>query len=419
MSDISSMGSEKFVIQLFTILIVVNLSGLNDFISEKFALQALLSPLILLIIAIILGLFASRNRLEILSEKEIKLFLVPFLTFLIVGALVSLFQSELTNLARALRYYLPSILIYWVGVFGFSLLLHRYKIVKVVKTLRWILLINVLVIIYSYFDGGSLINIGGGAGRFAGLLLNANQAGFAGAMLLVMELYLLGTGASRISKFIIPMVLFAIFLTFSRTAFIITPLVAALFLWDSFFGKNRSITTGIAIISILAALVLGYFLFFEDYFNQFILTQSTRVDEFNALVEGEFNDQTTGHRTLLARVGLELIYQKPIFGHGLYTFIRFNELGSGVHNQYLLIWGEAGIFALLAYLWYLVTLWIRVDAKIGLNAFLVRGLVVCIAVYSLTNHNMYGNKTVMIILALISVIILYSRYVRDIRITWT
>jgi len=206
------------VILLFLTILIINLSGLNEFISKKLSLSALLSPLILALVIAILFLYATHNRLGILYAKEVKLFFWPFFIFLVFGMLASIFESGFQQLLNGLRYYLPSLLIFWVGVLGFSLLLKEYGLTKLIKLLRWIFLLNTIIIVFSYFTGNELIDIGGGDGRFAGLLLNANRAGFSGAMLLVSELYLLGSRSSKLSKFLIPLVLLGIFFTFFQNS---------------------------------------------------------------------------------------------------------------------------------------------------------------------------------------------------------
>jgi len=405
------------VILLFHSILIINLSGLNEFISKKLSLSALLSPLILALVIAILFLFATHNRLGILYAKEVKLFYWPFSIFLVFGMLASIFESGFQQLLNGLRYYLPSLLIFWVGVLGFSLLLKEYGLTKLIKLLRWIFLLNTIIIVFSYFTGNELIDIGGGDGRFAGLLLNANRAGFSGAMLLVSELYLLGSRSSKLSKFLIPLVLLGIFFTFSRTAFIMTILVAGLFLFEGVLGNKYATISRLG--TLFGAAGFGavlYFFVLNEFIEESILLQSTRIEEFSSFAKGEVTARTTGGRSSLAEAGLERIYEKPIFGHGLHTFMKFDDLGSGVHNQYLLIWGEAGIVALLAYVWYLISLWRGTKRRAGLSNFLVKGLVICLAFYSSTSHNMFGEKTVMLTLSLLTVLILDYNYVRDLRI---
>lgn len=400
---------------LFIPLLIINLSGLNEFISKKLLFTALLSPLILTMVIVLLVLFLIYGNLTTLSTKQSRLFYWTFFIYLSFGVLASIFEGTISHMFNGLRYYIPSLLIFWVGMLCFPLLLERFGIEKIVKILRYILLLNTIVIILSYFSGGQLIDIGGGDGRFAGFLLNPNRAGFSGVVLLVCELYLLGNNSSKLSYYIIPMVLLGVYLTFSRTAFIMTFLVVGLFLVETAFARGVTLSRFSKLLSLGVICVIVYSLFMSDLIEESISQQSSRIEELNSFMEGKINPETTGGRSFLAEAGLERIFENPIFGNGLHTFAQFEHIGSGVHNQYLLIWGEAGIFALLAYLYYLVSLWRSIDRNAGLLNFLVKGLVICIIVFSSTSHNMFGEKTIMLILSFISGIIIYYSHVRYFR----
>jgi len=191
-----------------------------------------------------------------------------------------------------------------------------------------------------------------------------------------------------------------------------TILVAVLFLFEGvLWNKYGTISRLGTLFGAVGFGAVLYFFVLNELIEESILLQSTRIEEFSSFAEGEVTARTTGGRTSLAEAGLERIYENPIFGHGLHTFMKFDDLGSGVHNQYLLIWGEAGIVALLAYVWYLISLWRGIKRRAGPSNFLVKGLVICLAFYSFTSHNIYGDKTVMLIFSLLAVIILYYRYV--------
>jgi len=410
------MKFDKAAILLFIPLLVINLSGLNDFISKQFDLMALLSPIILALVIAMIWLFAAHNRLGILFRREVKMFYIPFGIYLIFGTMASVFESEYPKLIQSLRYYLPSLLIYWVGILGFYTIIKVYGLTKLIVLLRWVFLINTIIIIYSYTTGSELINLTGAEGRYAGFLLNANQAGFSGVMLLVSELYLLAIGESVLSKYLVPIILLGILLTFSRTVFLMTFLVLVLFLVVILNSRNVSQFAKLSVLGALCISVILYFSFIDEFIQKSIDEQSTRIEEFNSFIMGEITPQTTGNRSFLAEQGLVKIQQKPIFGHGLHTFMRFEEFGSGIHNQYLLIWGEAGLVALLAYLWYILKLWNSTDKAARQRNFLVKGYVIGLAFYSATNHNMFGTKFIMLVISLITVIYLDYNYVRDLRI---
>ena len=101
-------------------------------------------------------------------------------------------------------------------------------------------------------------------------------------------------------------------------------------------------------------------------------------------------------RMLLWKIGFNKALESPIIGHGLYQFhsiegAPIGNLGipTGVHNVYLMLFGEAGITPLILYLlslFFLMRLLWTVPKSLGRD--LVVGWVIVMAVFSLMFHHL-------------------------------
>lgn len=398
----------SFISFVFYFYLVLVGSGINSFLSLKFGLTALLSPLILFLALTIIYSYRKRVLNSIFSFSLVKWFFFAFLSFVVIGGLVALFYGKYDQLGRGLRYYLPSILIFLAGVLGFSHFLKYKDLLKILITMRWVLMINILVILFNYLTGSDFF-VTKDNSRISGFLINPNEAGFAANLLLALEILLLRLKGAKLSWLIIFSCVFVIFIGFSRTAM----LTALIIFTYSFVGSLNRIKDAVRFALVVITLGFTGFYFFKDIINENINKRKEKYNQILMLMEGEVNEQTTGSRSVLAELGFSYIKEKPILGHGLHTMIRMEESNGGVHNQYLLLWGDAGIIALVLFLLYHSVFWIKVKKlHLDIRVF-VRCVLIAIVLYSLTNHNMYGNKSYMLILSFLTMVTISSFNVRN------
>lgn len=395
----------KFIYIIFIILLALVISGLNDFFSAKFENQAFLSPLILFLSILLIIYFLKQQRTLILFTPSARLFYITIFSFLIIGGLVGITDKNSSVVLKAYRFYLPSILIFWSGMLCFYNLLLTRTFEHILQLYRWILLLNIAVVLFTFFTKSELFIVNEVGSDVSGLLLNPNFAGFSANLLFAIELYFLRTKSSRFSYFIIPLVLFAILIGFSRFALLTC---IGILLLNLFSRSEERIIRGpskIFIYSIL--LIVVSTIWFSDLIKQALEPHSLKLVQMQKLLEGEVSSSTTGERSSLFSFGWRLIMESPIYGHGIHTFTRFQEFGSGVHNQYLLIWGESGIFPLIAYIYLHLYLWYKARYLLSDKKVLLRSFILAILFFSLTNHTMYANKNYIIILSLIISVIEY------------
>ena len=387
-------------------------SGINNFLSIKLNSPAILSPVLLVISILVLAYYLPKNNYIIFGNNVTRWFYLPYLYFLIIGGIVGVTYGKMDRVLDAYRYYLPSLLVFWGGIYAFYHLLKSGSWFSVFLLLRWILAINCGVILFNYFSGSDFFILANdNDANISGFLLNPNDAGFAANLLLSIEIFFLKTKQSKLVWLTIPAVLVVILIGFSRTAMATAIGIFILNLTDM-SGQQRRQKKRL-LFFLIAMGVAGLYLF-NNLIIELIEARSYKWQNVIRLIGGEINVQTTGYRSNLIRIGFNKVMEKPILGHGLHTFVKFEGLGSGVHNQFLLMWGDAGVFSVFFFLIYHLALWVKARKVESSFKILIRSIISAILLYSLTNHNMYGNKTYMLVLALVTMLITSHYYVRNI-----
>ena len=153
-------------------------------------------------------------------------------------------------------------------------------------------------------------------------------------------------------------VLLAALLTFSKTAWLVISVISILYL------LRRGMQNFFALFLLVALTVLLSLIGIPDMlrwvianpFFELDLVQVRRLEAIVVVLSGESaaGSALTG-RDQIWSVGLTMIEESPLIGHGLGSF--HNLIGGlyedgtwqGIHNVYLMFWGEAGLPAVLAF----------------------------------------------------------------------
>lgn len=78
--------------------------------------------------------------------------------------------------------------------------------------------------------------------------------------------------------------------------------------------------------------------------------QQNRLESFARILKGEMSEEDTGHRFVLAAVGLRYFFESPVIGAGFHRLSSMPEVNHlGCHNSFIKVFGEGGIFAGLLY----------------------------------------------------------------------
>jgi len=209
-------------------------------------------------------------------------------------------------------------------------------------------------------------------GRFSGFYLDPNSASF---------ICLLGccmTYAIKSIKWRLIILFFYTFcgaLTFSRSFFVLWFLMSIM---ASIQNRKNLNSIGLGIASLFLLLSLSVVL----------EVNTSRL----SLIEGALNNDFDSHaanedsRTETWSLYYDKVFEAPFFGNGYRSFSGKTGVIVGVHNTYLRIIGEAGIIALLLYLYFYGLLLFK-SVKVFWTEVHKPLLVVSIMILLLTIHN--------------------------------
>ena len=191
--------------------------------------------------------------------------------------------------------------------------------------------------------------------RFIGTFANPNMAGTVGCYTVALALSLLGSG--RYGKFSM-LALFlssaAVILTLSRTALLTLILILLFFLGP--LGLNLRPKQAFRRIWLAVALLVGGVVLLGVNLEH-LPVQEEQLHRLMWIFTGDLNDDSMRFKLWL--YGLSQIAESPLFGHGLTRFHTMEgslicrpelDILCGVHNSYLMLWGEAGIIPLTLFL---------------------------------------------------------------------
>lgn len=379
------------------------LTGLNEFLSLKLIQEGIFS---LFILTLVLLLFVFR----LIVISKIKSFRLDYLEKSFTGAVLGyiFFASVITfadgrndDLSWGLRYYLPGILVFSVLYRSLKSLINEKGLLPILVFFRKILLINVLLTIVDFLTNNSL-ELFAVSGRYSGLISNANDAGFIFNIALVLNYYIYTKNRGVFGLLLTLLPIIAVFITFSKTAIISCLIILFVLVRKEFKYASYSIRF-LMIFILLIVLLQGVNL--NSTLSYLETDQQERIEQVFEVFQGNINDKTTTNRTELLDVGLAKLEEAWVFGSGFKTFSILNEIQVGVHNQYLLVWGEGGILSLVLYILLIVRFYNFNYGRKNFDLVFTRLMIISFSLYSITNHNIYFSKFIILTLALIAALI--------------
>lgn len=298
--------------------------------------------------------------------------------YFLIGILVS--QEYIVDLYSFYVTVIKYFIIIWGG----------YEVMKRTsqKELWFFLLIGALSILGNIF---LFQNPLADYGRYSGFYLDANNGGliclmgFALSFTILKSLQLFGklsfTGLGLI--------------TLSRT-YMVTWLLLNLMSIRLNFKNAKMLLIGFGVLVLLIT------------YNEFLPVKNERLEQLGALIDGsQQNDVQVlneDSRTETWARYYGVIFENPLFGNGYHSFYGNGVVKTkwGVHNTYLLIWGESGIIPLLFFLGFLTKLFIRGSMQFKEKP---HGLLMLsgLALFFMTNHNFMTNEYAIFILMWISI----------------
>ena len=230
--------------------------------------------------------------------------------------------------------------------------------------------------------------------RFFGSFADPNEAGLMACFTVVTALALIDSGRSRVFALGALLVAVAALVgTFSRTAFIILPVVMLGSLLVSRGAGRKRIAGSVAVVAVAVAGAVAAV--DTDALGE------RRVSRWDSLIGivglSSAEDVSLADRSTLWSLALEQTLDAPLLGNGLgrlHALDRawYNTDGVllGAHNQYLILAGEAGFLPLVLFVLFLV---VTFQAGIGKKAVrpvwplgAVSGWTIVLIIFSMTFH---------------------------------
>lgn len=351
------------IVAAFWATCVICLLNLNDFARLLFGVERVFSGLLLLCCIVSLTGLLRVRPFEALGMPGV-LILAALASYVGIGLAMDVVNGSdprweaVSYLVR----HLSSMLLILATAVGTRIVWDRMGGERLLKTILLVMAVTCTLVVASPwlfeiyvvrpFDLG---------GRLYGSFSNPNEvavvAGFAAALALAF----LRTGRTPwLAAGGLALALAALALTFSRTMWLALPVVVAHALLASRPRERRRLAGGLVLAAVLAAppaVGLGAEAL-RDPYGLMRIEQLLQVFRASSLGEVQL-----GGREIFWRLAAEKVVEAPLAGHGLGRLRRlegtwFNAEGKyfGAHNEYLVLWGEAGIVPLVLFVLFLGTL---------------------------------------------------------------
>ena len=410
----------RFYLATLSIVIFCNLNGVFFMI---FGVEAPFSLIMLWLSLSIIYTGVVKFKVT-LNDKLLKRIAYFFVTYLFVASISLLIDNsglhEKTSVVLLYRSYTSSVVIIAAYYVGFRVILTD-KNTNIIKYLTPLLIFTTCFTIIASMVGLTAAYEYNKKGfdneRSIGFFANPNEAGVFACYAMVFfiaNIYIVKKKYLYIIMAIISA--FSAFSTFSKSAFFSVLLIVILYFVMSFFYFSKS-NLKTRIYNLFFFMVIFFFanyllLNLNNLTEDLTLSQQYRVTAIIDLFNGEINEQTTSERDGLFEHGIEKIMESPFFGNGFGSFHQFatGPKRLGVHNTYLMIWGESGFFPFLIFLSF-IFLMIR-DSKYlpFYYKFLVAGiLIVFLSNEAMTTHNSLQQRPSNAIFGAIIALIAYYK----------
>lgn|GEM_PF-4963173 len=416
-----SLSKSRIVDVAFYTMTFSIIVSLNSLVYLLFGINQVASPIILLCSATILTLLGiSRKSFD---NTGIKLLYATLAFYAVLGTIVRLHSIDIeyrVSIFYVINNFLTSLVVIMaVHQYGYNRMIKERKEPIFFNAIYLPILISVFYAVYQSLTGQVSLRGDDSGGRILGLYGNPNILGYVANLFLVLTIYTIYKHKKyTIIKF--PLLLTAVYVSIlsgSRTA-MATAVAIILFsiVWLTFnFSRTSSgvkfkyiFVAGIPIF--LMTLFVTQFDYILD--NYATYSQAKRIRLLKALaVDGEVTGKTTAGRTHVVEFGLNRISESPIIGHGGGYFVNFpSKYGfeHGIHNTYLLVFGDAGVFAFLLMISFILYIWIRSLVLSPLIALIAIGCVLVWAMQCIGSHNGLNDKIMNIQIMTAAIYVMYG-----------
>ena len=407
-----------FVIAFLSILIMCNLNGV---FGMYLGINAPFSPVILILSIIVIYLSAPKKN----SFSKIYLLgLFFFVSFWFIGMAGSLYDFISNyHVKQATREISTTIIIMTAYYLFMKSLKTKVQVDNFMLFLFYLfLLITIFGVLESYLGLKSIYHAD--ENRSNGFFGNPNETGLQCNLMLLLAYFMFLNDRIKLPVFLVALGLgaYGAFLTFSKMAILIVIIGVVFFIFYTFSSLGRAkrvVTLRFIGFIVLIFYIVGFIVVpkFIEFGQSLSWDQRKRInDVYNLVVNRKIDKSTTSNRTIVIEEAILLVAKRPFTGYGLHSFSTSNlfSAGFGIHNTFIKIVGEAGIFSLFIFLLYLGVLACMSIIHLPWNyRFFVLGLLLILTLFSFASHTVLSRKFFIpflgIITALNSMPILYRK----------
>ena len=394
----------KMAFKLLCLLLFLNANGI---IYLLFGVTNVASPLIILCCLALL--YYGKFKYSDFTHTA-TVFLLFIISILTVGTLSGIFNFGYTNfhfgfLKIAYREYITGLLIFIV----FFLVVRQKDPEERVSQLLFIyylfLVATTFGLLEPFIGLRSFYNTWLDQSRTLGLFANPNETGMQANFTLALGLGLFLRGRLKL-WLAAPASLIAVLTsmsTFSKMAIITSVLIIIFFLFYNLFGtfSQKKVLMNRYFKMVGLFIAISIFIIVprtEAYIEDMSHGQKRRLNSLLELVlKGKVNNETTSYRGETFEEAFHLIKQKPLFGYGIHTFSMAgmfkHRTDIGVHNTYLKIIGEAGIFVFLLFMWFLWLYFLSSIKQWNAEwAFISLAVLLVFLSFCMSSHNLLNQK---------------------------
>ncbi len=420
-------ASITFFFTLYVFIAISNIASVLGFVNSKISLIVNYGGFIALLIAFILAFsLQTKPSLAFLYKKNFRISLFV-LIFYLVGVVISMVYMNFDSLIAVIPNIIRCTLSVLIFPYLFSYFLLNKKGEQLMKIFAIILTMAVFSIVIFNFLGIELSYLvytdlqdtaGDVIGRSSGVFLNANSAGQFAVYAVIFLLYLLEKERKKAKYLIcIPLAfcIFAVFMTFSTTGFINILLALTYYIFNKYTNKIKFIIHFVFLLITFQVLLSAFISVKDAIYKNYNLPaiQQEKIDNIvNILSFSDSKKIDYSDRDQLLQKGIERVEKRPFFGYGAGEFMAGIAHGVGVHNTYIQIIGETGVFMLLFYLvicFQLLKTCFFIKNKA--LSFLATSITLSTLIYQLTTHGILYNETILLIVIFISCLSTYVTYI--------
>jgi len=364
------MKKETLLWLCFLMVAFIIFSNLNGLVRMLIGITAPFSSLIL-VGCLVIGYYLFRYQRITFPHH---CFNICVIGYFVVGWISWFFFHHLHGDNSNLLYYhiarkqAPAILLVYV-FYKFVLYQgHKGNLNRILFAIVLMMLVITLTIPFGSYIGLKEAIDYDSPNRESGFFSNPNMAGAHINYTLSLVLFFVLNSKRKIGFLVflmgVPIIIYAALTTFSKSTMIMAALICLMFLFINTMGILKMGGTRRARLSLLLAALVGVGIMIApqipNYLSQLGNAQLSRLLAVNSILSGEINDDTTTLRTGAWAEGAELIIQYPSIGFGFGSFNGLPKTGFGVHNVYLMVFGEAGILPFTALMLFVLSTYWRI-----------------------------------------------------------